>query len=86
MTELHEIADWLAEHIDGDRLEVWGPPDTSVNPLADLGRQLTTPGLYGVRPKVLHSDAMAQALVGPDGFLDEAGLWTKLQQVQYFCP
>ena len=79
------LADWLAEHIDGDRLEVWGPPDTSVNPLADLGRQLTTPGLYGVRPKVLHADPMAQTLVGADGFLDEAGLWTKLQQVQYFA-
>lgn len=79
------LADWLAEHIDGDRLEVWGPPDTSVNPLADQARQLTTPGLYGVRPRIVHSDPMAEALVGPDGFLDEAGLFTKLQQVQYFA-
>lgn len=79
------LADWLAEHIDGDRLQVWGPADTSVNPLADMSRQLTTPGLYGVPPKALHPDPVAQALVGPEGFLDEAGLWTKLQQVQYFA-
>lgn len=79
------LADWLEQHIDEDRLQVWGPADTSVNPLADMSRQLTTPGLYGIAPKVLHADELAAALVGPEGFLDEAGLWTKLQQVQYFA-
>jgi hypothetical protein len=78
------LEEWLEEHIDADRLQVWGPPDTSVNPLADMSRQLTTPGLYGVPPKVLHADELALALVGPEGFLDDAGLWTKLQQVQYY--
>ncbi len=79
------LEEWLEEHIDADRLQVWGPPDTSVNPLADMSRQLTTPGLYGIRPAVFHPDEVAQALVGPNGFLDEAGLWTKLQQVQYYA-
>lgn len=79
------LEDWLEEHIDADRLQVWGPPDTSVNPLADMSRQLTTPGLYGIRPQVWHSDDLAVALVGPGGFLDDAGFFSKLQQVQYYA-
>ncbi len=78
------LADWLAEHVDEERLTVWGPPDTSSNSLADVASQLSTPGLYGKRPIIQHRDLIAQTLVGEGGFLDEAGLWTKLQQVQYF--
>jgi len=79
------LEDWLEQHVDEERLDVWGPPDTSANPLGDICRQLTTPGLYGVRPRVSHMDQVAAGLVGEGGFLDDAGAWTKLQRVQYFA-
>jgi hypothetical protein len=79
------LEEWLEEHIDEKRLQVWGPPDTSVNPLSDISRQLTTPGLYGVRPEITHIDDAAESLIGPDGFLDEAGFFPKMQQVQYYA-
>jgi hypothetical protein len=74
---------WLSEHIDKDSRSAWGPPDTSANPLADLARQLSTPGLYGVRPDYRHPDAAAQGLIGPEGHLAKAGWTTKMQWVQY---
>ena len=79
------LREWMEEHVDEDRLLAWGPPDTSVNPLVDLCRQLSTPGLYGRHPEVSHQLDAADPLIDPDGLLDQAGLWTKLQQVQYFA-
>ncbi len=86
MNELFDdvLEEWMEEHVDVERLTAWGPPDTSVNPLADICRQFTVPGLYGRRPSVMHQDPAAMELVGPGGLLDKAGLFTKLQQVQYF--
>ena len=78
------LEDWMEEHVDIERLVVWGPPDTSSNSLVDIASQLSTPGLYGRRPGAKHADAIAVALVGEGGFLDQAGFWTKMQQVQFF--
>jgi hypothetical protein len=84
--------DYLKEHIDEDRLAAWGIPDTSVNPLADISRQLTTPGLYSVkRPTVrVKSDSAKQVvdIVGPNGemgYLEKAGYFTKMRHVQYLA-
>lgn len=78
------INEWLAEHIGKDRRHVWGIPDISANPLADLSRQLSIPGLYGRAPHVQHGVDNLEALLGQDGYLAQAGLWTKMQQVQYY--
>jgi hypothetical protein len=74
---------WCLEHMDEDRVDAMGPPDVSANPLADLCRQFSTPGLYGHRPKPAHGNRRNDALIGPGGHLDRAGYWTKMQQVQY---
>lgn len=77
------LEDWLEEQIGAERSQVWGIPDTSANPLADLSRQLSTPGLYGIRPQVRHATAEVEELIGPDGHLDRAGWYAKMQFVQY---
>lgn len=77
------IEDWLDMHIGGERSQVWGIPDTSTNTIADLARQLATPGLYGSRPKVSHPNARNEGLIGPDGYLDRAGYWTRQQHLQF---
>lgn len=79
------LIDWLAERVAEERLATWGAPDTAVNTLADIARQLTTPGLYGARPDVRHADPLTVPLVGPAGEMDRGGIWTAMQQVQYFC-
>ena len=71
-------ADWLAETVDEQVLQVWGPPDTSVNPLVDVSRQLSTPGLYGRgAPMVRHDDRGNQGLVGPGGEMSRARYWSR---------
>ena len=68
----------VGEEIDA----VLGEPDTSVNTLGDMGRQLTTPGLYGLRPMMRHAGEQS-GLVAIDGPLDQCGWATKMQMVQY---
>ncbi len=79
------LADWLSEHVDSERLEVWGPPDTSANPLVDIAAQLSTPGLYGRRPAPDNPDELGKALVGPEGFLDQVRYFSKMQRVQFYA-
>ncbi len=69
----------------GDRSDVVGPPDLSVNVLREICRQLSTPGLYGYRPPVTHPEPAAAWLIEPGGELDRAGVFTKLQQCQYYA-
>lgn len=78
------LAAWLEEHVDIERLEVWGPPDTSANPLVDIAAQLSTPGLYGTRPAADNADELGKAIVGADGFLDQIRFFSKMQRVQFF--
>lgn len=86
LSEEHDdvVRDWLRAHVSEERLAKWGPPDTSRNPVSDVCRQLSTPGLYGKRPNVGHLNERNQALIGPDGILDKAGWAPKLQRAQYF--
>ncbi|MEO0604871.1 MAG: hypothetical protein AAF211_25790 [Myxococcota bacterium] len=76
------IEEWLEEHIGAERATIWGIPDTSANSLADLCRQLATPGLYSHRPKVTHP-RRRRGLIDEGGYLDQAGHWTKMVFVQY---
>jgi len=79
------VTDWVEVHIGKDRSRAWGQPDTSLNTLSHISRQLSTPGLYGSRPDVRHLDAAAAPLIDPGGILDLAGLWTRMQRVQYLA-
>lgn len=74
---------WVAEHVGERRAQQWGPVDTSTNDLSDLCRQLSTPGLYGRRGVIRHADPAALPLIDHGGALDDAGLFPKMQQVQY---
>ena len=76
-------ADWNEKRVGVDRSALQGLPDTSSNILADMARQLSTPGLYGERPKSGHVEPFAQALVGPGGFMDRARYWLLMQHIQY---
>ncbi len=76
-------SEWLEEHIGAERAQVWGIPDTSANPLADLSRQLSTPGLYGIRPDFRRTQGGGDGLVGPDGHMEQAGFFTRQQFIQY---
>ena len=78
-----EIEDWLRETVGEETRQFWGVPDTALNPLASATRQLTTPGLYGVRPDVrVEGDDL---LVRPRGILDRAGFFTRAMAVQFFA-
>ncbi|NRA03730.1 MAG: hypothetical protein HRU00_14120 [Myxococcales bacterium] len=84
LDEWDEIeSEWLEDHIGAERSQVWGIPDTSANPLADLSRQLSTPGLYGIRPEFKRPDGAGDDLVGTEGAMERAGFYTKMQFVQY---
>lgn len=71
---------WAEQHIDPERLANRGPLDLSANPLADLCRQLSTPGLYGHPPAASHPDPAGTALLGR---MARAGYWTRMQRVEY---
>jgi hypothetical protein len=76
-------SDWNEKRVGEERSALQGLPDTSSNVLADMARQLSTPGLYGARPKLGHVEAIAQALVGPGGYFDRARYWVVMQHIQY---
>jgi hypothetical protein len=77
------ILEWRRLHIGPERSKVWGPPDTSSNVLIETFRQLTTPGLYGRRPQVSHTNPRNLGLVGDDGALERAGFFTRAMWVQF---
>lgn len=78
------LEEWLDEHVDPERLEVWGPPDTSANPLVDIAAQLTTPGLYGRRPEADHPEQSGKSIVSSEGFLDQVRYFQRMQRIQFF--
>lgn len=81
--EHHDVAhDWRIEHIGDERAAVQGPLDLSVNPIANICRQLSTPGHYGSRPAISHPDAAGLDLVER---MDEGGYWTRMQEVEYLA-
>jgi hypothetical protein len=76
------LIDWAETRVAKERLAAWGALDTSVDTLADICRQYTTPGLYGTRPTPRNTLG-AEGLIGPGGKLDESGYFTLMQWVQY---
>lgn len=63
---------------------VIGEPDTSSNIIASLCRQLTTPGLYGVRPEV-RGPVGTDDLIGETGYLARAPWLSRMPHVQYLA-
>lgn len=69
---------------------VWGPVkqaavgilDTSWNPLRTLCQQMSTPGLYSVRPTVRGPEG-TEGLIGPRGLLDRAQWAPSMQHLEY---
>lgn len=77
-----ELVDWMSSALGEDVLDVWGPPDTALNPMASSTRQLVTPGLYGRRPTVTAPPG-GDALTGTNGYMDRARMWSRAQRLQY---
>lgn len=77
------LEEWREEHIGAERAQVWGLVDTSSNTLADMARQLSTPGLYGRRPRWFNQDDGADGLTGEGGLYDQAGWPSKMAFVSY---
>lgn len=71
---------WRQQFMDPTVEATLPPPDTSRNALQSSARQLTTPGLYGSMPQVLHTDPAA-GLVRAE--LLRLGWATKMQEVQF---
>lgn len=72
-------SEWMIEAFGQEQVDTWGPPDTTLNPLASQTRQLTTPGLYGTPPEVKGEGP----LLGPTGYLTRVGFWSRAQWLQF---
>lgn len=83
------LKEYVDSRIDKQTASVWGQPDTATNPLANLCRQYTTPGLYGETPIIRMSEGSQSAidradeLIGSDGIMSKAKAFTRLRHVQY---
>lgn len=77
--------DWMKQQVGADRLASWGNPDTAFLALAQIARQLSTPGLYESPPIISGADEQAAKLGDPDGPLKESGCWALQQHVQYLA-
>lgn len=65
-----------------EKAALLGIPDTSANPIVSAGRQLTTPGLYGITPKIRHADPAAAPLLEQVAL---SGWLTRMQHTQYMA-
>lgn len=84
--DFEEIADaYIEEKLGSERKQVLGASDISSNPLSSESRQVSTPGLYGKRPKIRNTSEAAAILIEPGGELDRAGWSPKMQSVQYYA-
>ena len=77
------LSAWLTNYVRAEVLDTWGQPDTSNVPLVSYCRQLTTPGRYYKRPSLSHPSEGAEGLIAPGGKMDQAGIFSKLQTVEY---
>lgn len=75
---------WADERISAERRTVFGPIDTSANPLADVCAQLATPGLFGLPPSVT-APAGGEGLIAADGPLMRARLWGTLSRTEFLA-
>lgn len=76
------VLEFIKEQAGDEVVGHWGAPDTALNPMAATTRQLVTPGLYGRKPTI-HATADAEELIGPDGAMDAARIWSRNQWVAY---
>ena len=82
-SEHTEIAeDWVKGFIPEEVLETWGPLDLSINPLASICLQLSTPGLYGAHPTIDNADPSA---IQVELELERSGYWAMMQRVEYYA-
>lgn len=72
--------EWISERISQTVLDTWGPPDMTRNVAVSLCRGLSSPGAYGISPRVIGQDSEAIAAL-----LDSARVWTLKQHVQFLA-
>ncbi len=75
--------DMLKNHVGEDRAEAWGVIDMSACPAKQIAGELAV--LYTRRPALTCSAGDATDLVGDEGLLRRAGLWTKMKELQRYC-
>jgi hypothetical protein len=73
--------DMLWNHL-GERREGWGVLDMSACPAKQISSELAV--LYIKRPTVTCALEGAEDLVGDQGLIRKAGLWTKMQELQRY--
>lgn len=76
------MVDWITQTAGSDTANDWGPPDTSMNPIANHTKQLVTPGLYGRTPTI-NTPAGGDILFGEGGYLEKAGIFRRNMGLQY---
>ena len=77
-----DLEDELYRHLPTDRREAWGVADESSNPFEQVTRQLAT--LYHEQPQITNSEGDIQKLVGREGYVQKAGLFSLMQRFQQF--
>jgi hypothetical protein len=75
-----ELEQCVREQVGGVRSEAWKRVDLSANFYRSAWDALARS--YDVPPTVTHADENAQGLIGPNGAIDEAGLWPMQQRTQ----
>lgn len=73
----------LRNHIGNDRREGWGVLDMSACPAKQIAGELAV--LYIGRPTVSCAFAGFEDLASDTGMLRQAGLWTKMKELQRYC-
>ena len=82
---LQDLIDEIANHIPESRQAAWGVPDMSSNIFKASVDALC--GLYVEPPTISVTEAggqTAEGLVGREGLVNDAGLWSMMQKVQYY--
>ena len=82
---LQDLIDEISQHIPESRQAAWGVPDMSSNIFKASVDALC--GLYVEPPTISVTESAGQSaegLVGREGHVNAAGLWSMMQKVQYY--
>ena len=82
---LQDLIDEISQHIPESRQAAWGVPDMSSNIFKASVDALC--GLYVEPPTISVTETAGQSaegLVGREGLVNAAGLWSMMQKVQYY--
>jgi hypothetical protein len=82
---LQDLIDEISQHIPESRQAAWGVPDMSSNIFKASVDALC--GLYVEPPTISVTESTGQSaegLVGREGHVNAAGLWSMMQKVQYY--